>query len=346
MLSPARARLQQVEVLAQAERFLESAVLFALVESGLLEHLADGPRTLDELAAPDPEALDSVEALVDAAVALSLLTRDEAGYHADPALIACLTDGGGPADLRPWLRFLRGVGAGLLQLGGELARGRHPDAFEGCVTEAGVGAAVMGRAMDSYARSRGAELAERLQLSGTEHLVDLGAGEGHYGVALAERHPNLSVTLVDSGETAAAARSRVAAAGLADRVKVLEADATHWRPEVPADAVLLSNMLHMLGPEAAAALVLHAHELLRPGGLLVIQAQFLDEERASPRWPALANLILVASTPRGRNHTVSEATAWARAAGFETVDAQRLSVGNVNGLLLARKREIAPAVWG
>jgi len=65
-------------------------------------------------------------------------------------------------------------------------------------------------------------------------------------------------------------------------------------------------MLHMIGPAGSIELLKHCFQLLLPGGRLIIQAQYLNDDRVSPRWPTLLNLLQRVATPGGRNHTVNE----------------------------------------
>jgi ubiquinone/menaquinone biosynthesis C-methylase UbiE len=68
-------------------------------------------------------------------------------------------------------------------------------------------------------------LGERLGLDGSSHVLDVAGGRGGPAVLLA-RDFGCRVTLVElSSEFAAAARERARAAGLADRVDVVESDA-------------------------------------------------------------------------------------------------------------------------
>jgi hypothetical protein len=102
--------------------------------------------------------------------------------------------------------------------------------------------------------------------------------------------------------------------------------------------VLLSNTLHMLGEKASRELLATVYPLVNPGGSVVVQAQFLDEDRHGPRWPVLLDLLQLCITDSGRNHTVSETGDWPRGAGFADVRHVELSPDNVNSFIRAWKR--------
>jgi len=113
-------------------------------------------------------------------------------------------------------------------------------------------------------------LLARLAGDGAEHIVDLGAGTGTGTFALLERFPSARVTAVDSSPAMLARLTGTAKEkGLADRVRVVEADAGAGLPGVTgADLVWASASLHHVADPAAALAGITA--ALRPGGLLAV----------------------------------------------------------------------------
>ena len=110
-----------------------------------------------------------------------------------------------------------------------------------------------------------AELIEMLAPPDGALIVELGSGTGnnarHFGAQLARFE---TVELVDlCPALLEQARERWAHE---PRVRVIEADATHYRPSRPADRVYLSYSLTMM-PEWRAALE-NAVAMLKPGGIL------------------------------------------------------------------------------
>src|SRR5262249_47687317 len=84
------------------------------------------------------------------------------------------------------------------------------------------------------------------------------------------------------------------------------------------------------------ALLARCCELLMPGGRIVVQAQFLDNERTSPRWATLLNLMQCVASAEGQNHTIAETREWLERAGFRNVRQVRFSVWNGSGCLVGR----------
>ena len=83
------------------------------------------------------------------------------------------------------------------------------------------------RGQRELARLSAAEVARKLRLpSGARQLLDIGGGHGLYSAALCRRHPGLTATVLDLPGSAAVGREIVAAAGMADRVRFRDGDAT------------------------------------------------------------------------------------------------------------------------
>jgi precorrin-6B methylase 2 len=326
---------KQVGTLQVAERFFDSLLLFTLFDLGIFRQLASGPRGLEDLAQAVGGHAPTLRAVLDASVATGLLQLEESGqYSAQTELQACLADEHAPAYLGEWLTFLGTLVAPVSDLAQTVRTGRPSASVRDGSAHDNRPAQAMTAAMDAYARTRGIELAHRLDLEGVGTLLDIGCGPGTYSLTLLEQHPGLHAILLDLPGPIAEAREHVAARGLEERVTLAAADAFDYEPEREVDLILVSNILHMLGPERSQALLVRCGGLVRPGGRLVVQAEFLNPERTAPRWATLLNLIMQATTEGGRNHALDETEQWMRAAGFDQVEHQPLSPWNVNSLLV------------
>lgn len=117
-------------------------------------------------------------------------------------------------------------------------------------------------------------------------ILDLGSGPGTGALALARRFPGATVTAVDlSPRMLRRLEERAAAQGLADRVRVLQADLDdvwpHEARDEPYDLMWAAAFLHHL--KDPGHLLARAFAALRPGGLLAVTEmdffpRFLPEE--------------------------------------------------------------------
>jgi SAM-dependent methyltransferase len=328
---------KQIATLEVAERFFDSVVLFTLFDLGVFSFLDSGPRAFEDIAAQVGGDEETLRATLDAGVALRLLERDGEKYGADEYTLDCLGRPDSPSYMGEWIAFLHSLAGPLFNLNEAVLTGATPGALFEDMSDDNLPARRMTQAMDAYARSRGIELSYQYDFTGVESLLDFGAGPGTYSLAIVEQYPEVAATLVDLDGPIAEARRIAARRGMEDRVEFIVADGRTWDPGRQWDLVLISNTLHMIGESGSRQLLGRAYEWVAPGGRLIVQAQYLNDDRTSPRWPTLLNLIQRVATPDGRNHALGETTAWLEEAGFESVEHVRLSLWNVNSLLVAHR---------
>lgn len=112
--------------------------------------------------------------------------------------------------------------------------------------------------------------------------VELGVGNGRITVEAARR--GVDITGVDvSPAMLALCRSRAVAAGVGDKVKLIESDMRAFRLPAPATliAIPFSTIGHLVSLEDKAAAFRHVHSQLAPGGRLVFDSLIFDPKFAA-----------------------------------------------------------------
>lgn len=116
-------------------------------------------------------------------------------------------------------------------------------------------------------------LAELPQLVGElavrGRVVDIHCGGGRWLIAMAQRFRAIELVGIEfEPDSAARARSNVAAAGLSDRIEILHGDVTALESAGGFDLAYFQYALHQLGDPVAALRI--AWAALRPGGRLLV----------------------------------------------------------------------------
>jgi SAM-dependent methyltransferase len=114
--------------------------------------------------------------------------------------------------------------------------------------------------------------------------VELGVGNGRITIEAAKR--GVDITGVDvSPAMLALTRGRAAAAGVADRIRLVEADFRSFHLPAPASLVALPfhTLGHMVTLDDKAALFSHVRDELAPGGRFVFDMFVFDPKYASDR---------------------------------------------------------------
>ena len=149
-------------------------------------------------------------------------------------------------------------------------------------------------------------------------VLDLAAGHGLYGIAVARHNPNAEVWAVDWPNVLQVAQENAAKAGVKDRFHILPGSAFDVEYGSGFDLVLMPNFLSHFDPPTCEKLLRKVHAALKPDGRAVILAMIPNEDRVSPPRPAGFALIMLASTPAGDAYTYREYQQMLRNAGFRS----------------------------
>lgn len=162
----------------------------------------------------------------------------------------------------------------------------------------------------------GPDFAKRLQLVGPIHLLDLGGGAGTNAIAFCQVYPELTATVFDLPATLRLTEKTIKEAGLESRIVLKSGDFNRDVLGGPYDVALMSDILHYQTFESNAALVKKVHSHLVPGGRLIIKDRFLDEAGTAPAWTTAFAVHILVNTQEGGCFKTSDAMQWMRDAGF------------------------------
>ncbi len=158
--------------------------------------------------------------------------------------------------------------------------------------------------------------------------LDLGGGHGRYGHELAKN--GLSVTLFDRDICCEIARER-----FGDEIQTLAGDFMVDDLGGPYHLIVLSNIVHGLGPDEIDTLLPRLRAALIPGGVLAIKDMFLNDSMSQSQAAAFFGLTMLMYTSAGRSHTVSDMRFALQRAGFEEFDSVDVRDQNFS-VLIAR----------
>jgi len=147
-------------------------------------------------------------------------------------------------------------------------------------------------------------------------VLDIAAGHGLFGIAFAQRYPNVEVVALDWPQVLEVARGNAEAAGVGARHQLLPGSAFDVEYGGGYDVVLLTNFLHHFDPPTCEQLLAKVHAALNPGGRAVALEFVPNEDRISPPESAGFSLMMLATTPGGDAYTFAEFDRMFRAAGF------------------------------
>jgi SAM-dependent methyltransferase len=180
------------------------------------------------------------------------------------------------------------------------------------------------RGLFALARMGGRDLARAVGApKDARTLLDIAGGHGGFSIALCERHPQLSATVLELEGAARIGRRIVAEAGFAERVSFQVGDMFEADLGGPYDVALVAQIVHHLAPEDAVRLLRRAAAAVRPGGVVAVY----EQERPEPgkRGHAIGVLtgLMFYAYSRARTYSAEEVRGFLREAGLRDVKVRK-----------------------
>jgi ubiquinone/menaquinone biosynthesis C-methylase UbiE len=155
-------------------------------------------------------------------------------------------------------------------------------------------------------------------------VLDIAAGHGLFGIAVAEAFPSAEVVALDWAPVLEVARENAAAAGVGGRRRLLAGSAFEVAFGSGFDLVLLPNFLHHFDAPACTALLKKVRAALTDDGRIAIVEFVPNDDRVSPPLPAMFAYVMLATTPAGDAYTFAEFERMLREAGFTRIERRPL----------------------
>jgi acetylserotonin N-methyltransferase len=268
---------------------------------------------------------DALERILDACVGLQLLSREGEEYRNTPVATTYLCKAS-PDRLTDYINYSNKF---LWKLWGNLEdairegtnRWYQTFGLEGSIFENFFKTDDARRefllSMHGYGLVSSPDVAGAFDLSRFSRLVDLGGATGHLAIAICERFPGITATVLDLPEVCPLAREVIAASPLADRIAVIPGD--FFAGELPdGDLFALARVLHDWAESKVLKLLSRIFDRLPSGGAVLIGEKMIDEDRAGPKWAQMQNLGMLLYC-EGKERTLTEYKALLHRVGFAEV---------------------------
>jgi O-methyltransferase domain/Dimerisation domain len=308
--------------------YQRTAAIKAAVELDLFTAIGEGRDTIADLAERCQAAVRGVRILCDYLTVVGLL-RKEDGRYALGSDAAAFLDRRSPAyagslvaaiasdtNLQAFGRLTAAVrrGGTALAEGGTLAP-EHPVWVE------------FARAMIPGGAFLGRLLAALLDVEtgGRMKVLDIAAGHGLYGIAVAKANPAAEIVALDWPNVLAVAQGHAEEAGVAERYHTLPGSAFRVEFGAGYHLVLLVHFHQDLDPGTCEGLLAKIHAALVPGGRAVALGFMPNDDRISPPAHAAFSLAMLATTPGGDAYTVTELDRMFRRSGFARTELRELT---------------------
>jgi ubiquinone/menaquinone biosynthesis C-methylase UbiE len=300
--------------------YQQTAAIRTAIELDLFTAVAQGAATPAELAKACSASERGVRMLCDRLVVDRLLTKDGGRYGLTPTASMFLDRRSG-AYVGTAITFLMNptIVEAFARLTEAVRRGGTALTDDGTVAADATVWVDFARAMKGLAGFTAELVAGLLEVEAANRplkVLDVAAGHGMFGIAIARRQLRAEVTALDWAGVLAVAEENARAAEVADRVHLLPGDAFKTDLGSGYDLVLLPNFLHHFDAPTCEQFLRRVHAALAPGGRVAVIEFIPNDDRVSPADAATFALVMLATTPAGDAFTYAEYDEMLRRAGF------------------------------
>jgi hypothetical protein len=318
---PANALPPHAQVVQMATGLQVARAIYALAELGVADHLTDGPKSAEDLAAATGAHAPSLYRLMRFTASLGYFVEGADHTFALASLGDALrTDA--PGHARSTVRMLAGpLGMGALgdvvhsirtgEAGIEKAFGKPVFDY---LAETPEQAAYFNEAMIGFHGMEPPAVAAAYDFSDIGVLVDVGGGTGNLLTTILNANPSMRGVLYDMPHVAAEARRAIEAKGLANRCDVAEGS---FFDAVPAggDAYVLSHIIHDWDEARCLRILANCRAAMGGRGRLLLVEMVIPPGNEF-HLSKLTDFTMLVFTPGGRERTEAEYAELFAKAGF------------------------------
>ena len=299
--------------------FWVSRAIYVAVQLGIADLLADGPRTLADLATSTSTHAPSLYRTLRLLAAEGVFAETEDGRFELTPRAAVLRQGS-PARLqvlflgRPASWHAAGDLSETVRTGETAFERVHGMDFFEYNRQHPDDQALFDQLMTSQTRPVARAVAEKYDFASMASIIDVGGGQGVSAIEILTAHPHLKAAVFDQPAVAAQAVAAIAEAGLSQRCEATGGDFFASVPDGH-DAYLLKYILHDWDDEECVAILRSCRKAMGAGSrLLVVEAIMPPGNEPSFGKTQDINMLINVG---GRERTEAEFRALYTAAGFE-----------------------------
>ena len=332
-----KAKLSPERIMQFAWGYAPTLAIEAAVRHGYFDLIDKGPRTVAEVARATKTSQRGARAVLDVLVAIGLLKRKNQKHSLTPESATFLVSGKPTFHGTFFAHISDQLLPSWLQLT-EVVRTGKP-ALK--VNDQKQGAEFFAEFVESIfplsfpaANALGAHLGVS-KLKGKLSVLDIGAGSGVWGIALAKQSPHVYVRAVDWPQVLKVTKKVAAQHGVGNRFTTSGGDFFEADFGTGHGVATVGHILHSEGRDRSRRLIKKIYDALAPGGTIAIQEFVPNDDRSGPPNAVIFAMNMLVNTEAGDTFTFAEMREWLLKAGFEKP--RLLDVPAVSPLVLANK---------
>jgi len=184
----------------------------------------------------------------------------------------------------------------------------------------------------------GKDIAEKLDFSKFDRLLDAGGGSGGVSIAICNKYPHIKATVADLPKVAQLAERFIAEAGMSDRINVSATDLCLNSLERKYDVAILRALVQTLSKEQAQMSLKHISRSMVSRGRIFIFGSILENSCLAPPSSLAFGLAFLNVYDEGKAYTEKEYQNMLTNAGFTDIAVEHDALVDGMGIVSALKQ--------
>lgn len=312
-------------------------IVEAALQHGVFDALHSAPKTAKQLAQKAGVTERGLTAVLNALVGLQLLTRKGDRYTLAPESAAFLVSTQAPY----YGEFFRHTTEQLIPKWLQLRKVVRTGKPAMSVNNEKDGAKFFADFVESLfplSFPAAGALGQHLEISKANapvNVLDIAAGSGVWGIALAKQSPHVNIAAVDWPLVLKTTQRMADRHGVGDRLAKIPGDLLQVNYGNGHHIATLGHILHSEGRDRSRKLLKKVFKALAPGGTIAIMEFMVNDDRSGPPMSLMFAVNMLVNTRAGDTFSFKEMSGWLREAGFR--NPRLLEVPAVSPLVLATK---------
>jgi SAM-dependent methyltransferase len=319
------------ELLEISGFFWKTCTLHTAVKLDLFTVIGDESLTAGETAQKIDGAVNGVERLLNALVAMELLDKTDDKFSNTPSGQELL-DKASPKYLGHIIMHHHHLLESWSELDQAVKSGKPQRTRSSYSKEEWRESFLMG--MFNMAMGMAPHIVPAIDVSNRQHLLDLGGGPGTYAIHYCLANDGLKATVYDLPTTRPFAEKTIQRFKLADRINFMDGNYLEDPVEGNYDVAWLSHILHGEGPDDCRMIIKKAVAALEPGGMIIIHDFILNDSMDGPLFPALFSLNMLLGTESGQSYSEEQIIDMLVAAGVRDIRRIAITTPNDSGIIV------------
>jgi ubiquinone/menaquinone biosynthesis C-methylase UbiE len=308
------------------------------VNNKVFDVLQNGSKTVDQVKKETRASARGLRAIMDALVGLELLKKDRQSRYSLTAESRAFLISKMPGTLAGFFGSILPVMVSRWLGLTDIVRGGRPAVAVNLESE---GTEFFSQLVEtiipmSYASAQ--KLSDHLKVANAKNemrAIDLAAGSGIWGIALAQKSPRLRVTAVDWAGMIPTTKRITKKFSVRDRFDFIDGDLLEANFGNGYEIATLGHILHSEGEERSQQLLKKVFRALTSGGTIAIAEWLVNDDRTKPLPSLMFSVQMLVNTEKGDTFSFNQIKSWLEEAGFKKV--RKLEAPGPSPLILATK---------